>query len=88
MTKAAHAYNIYDAKTHFSRIVAEAEAGEEVVISRNGKPILKLVPIAPEHKPRVGGFLQGKIWIADDFDEFTEQDEKDWYGDDEVSDEK
>jgi prevent-host-death family protein len=79
MASAAHAYNIYEAKTHFSRIVAEAEAGDEVVINRNGKPILKLVPIAPERTPREGGFLKGRFWIADDFDEFTEQDEKDWY---------
>jgi len=75
-----HAYNIYEAKTHLSRLVNEVEAGEEVVISRNGRPVAKLVPVEPERKPRVGGFLKGKIWIADDFDEFTEQDERDWYG--------
>ncbi|GAB3390672.1 type II toxin-antitoxin system prevent-host-death family antitoxin [Humibacter soli] len=75
-----HAYNIYEAKTHLSRLVNEVEAGEEVVISRNGRPVAKLVPVEPERKPRVPGSLKGKIWISDDFDEFTEQDEKDWYG--------
>jgi len=31
--------------------------------------------------PRVPGALKGQIWIAPDFDDFTEQDEADWYGD-------
>lgn len=80
MASTAHAYNIYEAKTNFSRIVAEAESGDEVVINRNGRPVVKLVPIESERKPRQGGFLKGKFWMADDFDEFTEQDERDWFG--------
>lgn len=37
--------NIHEAKTHFSRLVERALAGEEIVIARGGKPLLKLVPL-------------------------------------------
>lgn len=36
--------NMHEAKTHLSRLMQEVEAGEEVVIARTGKPIVKLVP--------------------------------------------
>ncbi|MGC2166806.1 MAG: type II toxin-antitoxin system Phd/YefM family antitoxin [Gallionella sp.] len=39
-------FNIHEAKTHFSRIVEQAEAGEEIVISRAGKPVARLVSLA------------------------------------------
>jgi len=64
--------NIHDAKTHLSSLVAEAEAGGEIVIARAGKPVAKLVPIKakakkrPDRKP---GFLKGKIWIGPNFDD-------------------
>ena len=60
--------NIHEAKTHLSRLVEEAAAGEEIVIARAGKPVAKLVPIAPDLTPRQLGALRGKIWIAEDFD--------------------
>lgn len=40
--------NVHEAKTHLSWLLAEAEAGEDVVIARNGKPVAKLVPYAPK----------------------------------------
>lgn len=60
--------NVHQAKTHLSRLLARAEAGEEVVISRGGKPVARLVAIAPPKKRNVLGMDRGKIWIADDFD--------------------
>lgn len=39
--------NIHDAKTHFSKLVAAVEAGEKVVICRNGKPVIECVPVRP-----------------------------------------
>ncbi len=46
-------YNIYEAKTSFSRLVEQATSGEEVVIAKAGKPLLRLVPIVEEKaKPR------------------------------------
>lgn len=71
--------NVYEAKSHFSQLLARVEAGEEIVIARNGRPVARLVPIAirPDRTP---GLFAGQIVIADDFDDFTEQDERDWYG--------
>jgi prevent-host-death family protein len=60
--------NIHEAKTHLSRLVQRAIAGEEIVISRAGKPIARLVPIEAPPAPRELGRHQGEIWIADDFD--------------------
>ena len=63
------AINIHDAKTHFSRLVDQAAAGEEIIIAKAGKPVARLVPLAPaEKKPRVLGMLRGMITVSDDFD--------------------
>jgi prevent-host-death family protein len=61
--------NIYEAKTTFSKLVERAELGEEVVIARAGKPVVKLVPYEPSKRRREGGQLKGQLWIAPDFDE-------------------
>jgi len=61
--------NIHEAKTHLSRLVARAEQGEEIVISRAGKPAARLVPIGTARLPRKPGAWRGKIVIHDDFDE-------------------
>jgi prevent-host-death family protein len=63
--------NMHQAKTSLSRLVERALAGEDVVIARNGEPLVKLVPVAKERKPRVPGRYKGKVWIAPDF-EFTD----------------
>lgn len=59
--------NVHDAKTHLSRLLDRAAAGEEIVIGRAGKPVARLVPLA-ERSPRVFGALAGQITIGDDFD--------------------
>ena len=49
-------FNMHDAKTQLSDLVARAEAGEEVVIARRNKPAVRLVPVeAAVKKPRVPG---------------------------------
>jgi prevent-host-death family protein len=60
--------NIHEAKTHLSRLVEQAAAGEEVVIAKAGTPVAKLVPYKDERKPRRPGFLRGEIWMAPDWD--------------------
>ena len=60
--------NIHQAKTHLARLLRKVAAGEEVVISRAGKPVARLVPVAEAPRPRELGRDRGKIWIADDFD--------------------
>jgi prevent-host-death family protein len=63
------AVSIHEAKTHFSRLVARAEAGEEIVVRRGQTPVAKIVAYHPPTTPRVPGALKGQITIADDFDE-------------------
>lgn len=59
--------NVHEAKTHLSRLLERVEQGEEIVIARNNQPIARLVAhIAPERRP---GGLQGRMRIADDFDD-------------------
>jgi prevent-host-death family protein len=69
--------NIHAAKTNLSKLIQKAEAGEEVVIARNGKPAVKLTPVAaPPAKREKGswlGSLRGQIWMADDFDAPNEE---------------
>lgn len=60
--------NMHEAKTRLSELVRLVEAGERVVLARNGTPVAELVP--PEvPKKREGGFLKGQIWISPDFDD-------------------
>jgi prevent-host-death family protein len=61
--------NLHAAKTHLSRLIEQAAAGEEIVIAKAGKPVARLVPFEPRHEPRQPGLMKGQIWIADDFDE-------------------
>ena len=62
--------NIYEAKTHLSRLIQKALEGEEVIIAKSGKPLVKLVPADSEKRKVKFGLLKGKIKIAEDFDEF------------------
>jgi prevent-host-death family protein len=61
--------NIYEAKTRLSQLVDQAAAGEEVIIARNGRPVAQLVPLQRKPVEREPGGWEGKVWIADDFDE-------------------
>jgi prevent-host-death family protein len=61
--------NIHQAKTQFSRLVDRALAGEDVVIARNGRAVLRLVPLEPGLKQRIPGLSAGKGKISADFDE-------------------
>ena len=58
--------NIQAAKTHLSRIVDRAAAGEEIILAKAGKPLVKLVPVSPARKPRTPGLLAGQGWEAPD----------------------
>ncbi|MGJ3241369.1 MAG: type II toxin-antitoxin system Phd/YefM family antitoxin [Opitutales bacterium] len=58
--------NIQEAKTHLSRLVEEVLAGEERVIARAGKPLVKLVPYEPPKQRITLGCLEGEYWEAPD----------------------
>ena len=60
--------NIYDAKTRLSQLVERAEAGEEIIIARAGRPAARLVPFRVEGAKRKPGRMRGRIRIAGDFD--------------------
>ncbi len=68
MAKTAKTFNIFEAKTNLSKLIAKAEKGEDVVIARAGKPVVRLTRLETAKKPIRFGGLKGKIWIADDFD--------------------
>ena len=71
------AYTVHQAKTHFSRLLKEAEAGQEVIVMRGKKPVAKLVAIdeaLPAAKRRTGGQFQGLVHSDDSaFDPLTDE---------------
>jgi prevent-host-death family protein len=64
----ADAYNIHDAKTNLSCIIDRVEHGEEIIISRAGTPVAKLVPLNPRAERTSRGSLAGRLNLADDWD--------------------
>ena len=58
--------NVHEAKTNLSRLLAQVEAGEEVVIARNGKPVARLVRVQRRGKRQFGS-MKGRISIDDSF---------------------
>ena len=65
--------NIHAAKTHLSRLVEEAAAGEEIVIAKAGKPVARLCPLPQQQPRRKLGILDGKFEVPDDFDTLDEE---------------
>jgi len=67
--------NISDAKSSLSKLIEQVLQGQEVIIGKAGKPVAKLVPYDAETGPRKlgDGKWQGKIWIADDFDDLPDE---------------
>lgn len=66
---------IHYAKTHLSRLLAEVEAGGEVIIARGKTPVGRLVAVSPERPKRVFGSMMGQIAIDDAFFEPLPDDE-------------
>jgi prevent-host-death family protein len=61
--------NIYEAKTHFSKYVEQAESGRDVIIARGGKQVARLTSIEPKKSPVRFGVLKGRVQVSADFDE-------------------
>jgi prevent-host-death family protein len=69
--------NIYDAKTHLSRLVDQAAAGEDIVIARAGKPMVRLVPVEQKAARQPGGLEH--LHLPDEFfDPLSEDELKLW----------
>ena len=60
--------NVHEAQTHLSRLLKRVAAGEEILISKAGTPMAKLMPISKPQANRVPGLDKGVIQIPDDFD--------------------
>ncbi len=68
--------NVHEAKTHFSKLLARAHTGEEIIIGKAGKPYAKLVPLSPV-KERVPGIAKGAV-SASFFDPLPEDEIEIW----------
>lgn len=65
--------NIHEAKTHLSRLVERAAAGEEVIIGKAGRPMAKLVPYRETPRRRTAGRWKNRVKVAADFDATPEE---------------
>lgn len=59
--------NIHDAKTHFSKLLRQVASGSEIIISKAGEPIAKLVPVDHPHTDRKPGSAKGKVQLKKSF---------------------
>lgn len=64
--------NISEAKSELSALVAMVQKGDEVILSKSGKPVAKIVPYNGAAQSRVPGSMEGEIWIAPDFDQLPD----------------
>jgi prevent-host-death family protein len=74
---------IHQAKTQLSKLIARAEAGEEIVIARGKEPVARIEPLVKKRKgKRVPGLLKGKYNLPDEFffDPLPEEELKAWEG--------
>tara|TARA_R110002051_G_scaffold318644_1_gene401271 strand:- start:26117 stop:26362 length:246 start_codon:yes stop_codon:yes gene_type:complete len=74
--------NIHEAKTHLSRLLERAAAGESFIIAKAGKPLVRVVPIEPISKgpPRRIGFLKDHFSVPDDFDAIGKDEIQELFG--------
>jgi prevent-host-death family protein len=61
--------NVQEAKTHLSRLMEDAAAGEEILLAKHGKPMVRLSAYRPESEPRKLGGYEKEIRVAEDFDD-------------------
>lgn len=60
--------NIHEAKTHLSRLIQRVARGEEITLAKAGRPVAKIVPLAPKVTRRKPGSARGQIIVSKDFD--------------------
>lgn len=63
---------VHEAKTNFSRLLDRALAGEEIIITRSGEPLVRLVPAQRRRRPNFG-FARGEIAMSTDFDDIPDE---------------
>jgi len=61
--------NVYETKTHMSKLLAQVEEGQEFIVKRADKPIARLIPFVARRPERPFGLFAGEIVINEDFDD-------------------
>ena len=69
--------NVHEAKTHFSRLLEQAHAGQEIILAKAGKPYARLIPLAPSPGRRQPGRITGRLSDAF-FEPLPEEALADW----------
>ena len=72
--------NTHEAKTHLSKLIDRAIAGEQVIISRDGKPLIELVPVPPKLSPKAGFMKGSAAWTQDAFTPMTDKELEEFIG--------
>jgi prevent-host-death family protein len=67
-----HIVNINEAKTRLSELIRRSLAGDDVVIARANEPLVRMVPVARDMSPRIGGQWRGQVVFSNDF-EFSDE---------------
>ncbi len=71
--------NVHEAKTHLSRLLDQAHAGQEIILAKAGKPYARLVPLGPGAGKRQPGRLKGKVSLDPrGFDPLSEEELAHW----------
>lgn len=74
----ARIVNVHEAKTHFSRLLEQAHAGQETIVAKAGKPYARLVPLAAETTGRRPGRLAGRKLDEAFFDALPDEELEAW----------
>lgn len=82
--------NIHEAKTTLSKLIERAMSGEDVIIAKAGKPVVRLVPVEKPvalDRAAIMGKYAGRMILSDDWEDpvFDAEMERKWFGDDEVA---
>lgn len=64
-----HQVTVEQAMERLRELIEAAINGEDVVITQDGEPVVRLAPVAARHKRRVPGLNRGAVWMSEDFDE-------------------
>lgn len=66
--------SLFEAKTHLSRLIEQIVSGQEseIIISRNGKPVARVLPIVPDTSIRIG-VAKGEFEVPDDIDAYNDE---------------
>jgi prevent-host-death family protein len=62
---------IADAKAQFAELIRRAEAGEEITVTRHGRPVARIIAAPPGPRIALIGAMQGQFRVPDDFDDMA-----------------